>query len=248
MKRLSVVIPAYNEASFIAEVLSRVTDVNVENEGFEKEIIVVDDGSTDNTAAIVRTFSEIKLVTKPNGGKGSAVQAGIHEASGEYILIQDADMEYYPEDYLPMLRALNEHPRKAAVYGSRPLGLLREKGFFTWLPGKHPEQDMVSWLGNIVLGLETLILFGRLITDNLTAYKLYPAAPLKNHEFVTSGFEGDHEITSLLLRHGYDILEVPIRYAPRSVEEGKKIRGRDGVIAMWTFLRCRFSRGDSWRK
>ena len=248
MRRLSVIIPAYNEATFIAEVLTRVTSVDVSAEGFEKEVIVVDDGSTDGTASIVRSFTEVKLISKSNGGKGSAVQAGIREASGEYILIQDADMEYYPEDYLSMLHALNEHPRKAAVYGSRPLRLLQERGFFTWLPGKHPAQGVVSWFGNIVLGLETLVLFGRFITDNLTAYKLYPAEPLKGHSFITSRFEGDHEITSLLLRQRYDILEVPIRYAPRSVEEGKKIRGRDGLIAIWTFLRCRFSRGASWRK
>lgn len=246
MKRLSIVIPAYNEGAYIAEVLKRVAATDVSGEGFEKEILVVDDGSTDNTANIAREFAGTRLISKPNGGKGSAVQAGIRAATGEYILIQDADLEYDPKDYVPMLRALNTHGPKAAVYGSRPLGVLRERGFFSWLPGKHPAQGLAPWLGNLVLGLETLLLFGRFITDNLTAYKLYPAAPLKAHNFVTSGFEGDHEITSLLLRQGYDILEVPISYAPRSVAEGKKIRGRDGWIAVRTFIRCRFSRKSPW--
>lgn len=243
MKRLSVIIPAYNEAPSIPELLRRVLAVDTALVGFEKEIILVDDGSTDGTADIARKFEGITVLTKVNGGKGSAVQAGIRVASGDVLLIQDADMEYYPEDYLAMLQALGEDG-KTAVYGSRPLGQIVRRGWFVWLPGKHPKQGTGPWLMNLGLCVETLLLFGRIITDNLTAYKLYPAAPLKRHTFVTSGFEGDHEITCLLLRHGYRIVEVPIDYAPRSVEEGKKIRMRDGVIALWTFLRCRFAGGD----
>jgi glycosyltransferase involved in cell wall biosynthesis len=240
MKKLSIVIPAFNEEKYIADVLKRVKEVDISRNGFEKDIIVVNDGSTDATASLVEKFEGVKLISKSNGGKGSAVQRGIQESSGDWLLIQDADLEYFPEDYVTLLEAL-DIDKKTAVYGSRPMGQIRERGW-KGLPGKHPSQGFGAWLMNAILTLEVFVLYGKWITDNLTAYKLYPAQILKRHNFVTSGFEGDHEITALLIRSGIKIKEVPIRYSPRNVKEGKKIRMRDGFIALWTLLRCRFTR------
>ena len=253
MKKISIIIPAYNEASFIEELLYRVEAVSLSSEGFDKqtydnyEIIIVDDGSTDSTADLAEKHSSVLVIRKENGGKGSAVQAGIKNATGDWILIQDADLEYNPDDYIPIVRSLNKYGDKTAVYGSRFLGQIREHGFCRVFPGKHPLQGLGPWFMNIILCLESFILFGKIITDNLTGYKLYPAMLLKQHSFVTSGFEGDHEITCLLLRKGYAIQEVPIQYTPRTQEEGKKIRMRDGFIALWTFVRCRFARGKAWQ-
>lgn len=237
MKVLSVIIPAYNEEAYIATLLSRIAAVDTERHGFRMEVIVVNDGSKDRTEEIVRGFGSngILCVTQHNQGKGRAVQRGIAEASGDYILVQDADLEYDPQDY-PAL--LSELAHADVVYGSRTLGqmLLRK----SWTPGRHPRQGLGPWVAGVLLTCWTFLLYGRWISDTLTAYKLYPAKALKNMRIVTSGFETDHEITARLIRAGLRIAEVPIAYDPRSSEEGKKIKPRDGFIAVWTLLRFRF--------
>lgn len=242
MPLVSIVIPAYNEENFIAEVLRRIAEVPLKSIGFNSEILVIDDGSTDATAAVVEASSRpnIRLLRQPrNLGKGAAVQRGIKEAKGEWILIQDADLEYDPMAYLPMLQAIGSQS-EVSVYGSRFLGQIEENGWLRVFPGRHPRQGLGPWAANVVLGLVTLLLYGRYITDNLTAYKIYPAAFVKSLAFTTTGFEGDHEITSRLLQARYTIKEIPIAYEPRSVEEGKKIRAIDGIIGFWTFVRLRF--------
>jgi glycosyltransferase involved in cell wall biosynthesis len=239
MPLLSIVIPAYNEAQFIGTLLQRILAVPTEPLGFEKELIVVDDGSNDKTAEIARGFANVKVFSQfPNQGKGKAVQRGIHESSGSYILIQDADLEYDPMDYLTLLRALG--PRTDAVYGSRILGQTREAPRSRVYPGRHPQQAFGPWLAGQLLTLWTYLLYGKWITDTLTAYKLYPAAAVRSMRVRTSGFETDHEITAKLIRGGYRIVEVPISYFPRNVEAGKKIKPRDGFIAVWTLLKFRF--------
>jgi len=239
MKRLSIVIPAYNEAAWIGELLDRIAQVDTAPLGFEKEILVVNDGSSDATESIARGFesSGVKCFNQvPNQGKGRAVQRGIRESTGDFILVQDADLEYDPADYLPMLAALSASD---VVYGSRVLGEFRRRGW-TLTPGRHPEQGIGPWLAGGILSLLTLLLYGRWISDTLTAYKLYPAAALKAMKLETSGFETDHEITARLIRQRLRIAEVPIHYHPRSRSEGKKIKPRDGWIAIVTLLRFRF--------
>jgi dolichol-phosphate mannosyltransferase len=245
MPVLSIVIPAYNESAFIHTLLERIVAVPVEQLGFQKELVVVNDGSKDNTEEMARRFAEsctlapIRVFTQvPNQGKGKAVQRGIRESSGDYILIQDADLEYDPNDYLTLLEGLKTAD---VVYGSRTLGQYRAKTGSELLPGKHPDQGVGAWVAGVLLTLWTLLLYGRWITDTLTAYKLYPAAVLKDMPLRTSGFETDHEITAKLIRRGLRIQETPIAYFPRSREEGKKIKASDGFIAVWTLLRFRFS-------
>lgn len=237
MPKVSIVVPAYNEEAFIGTLLDLVLSVDTESLGFSKEIIVVDDGSKDGTSALVRRFSGVRLVQQKNQGKGRAVQRGIQEATGDYILVQDADLEYDPADYIPMLAKLAN--LGGAVYGSRTLGQLRENGW-TLTPGRHPRQLFGPWVANLLLTLWTFLLYGRWITDTLTGYKIYPREFFSRVEIVTRGFETDHEITAKLIRLGIPIHEVPISFSPRSEEEGKKIRARDGLIAVWTLLRFRF--------
>jgi dolichol-phosphate mannosyltransferase len=240
MPVLSVVIPAYNEGAFIGTLLDRIMAVPTESVGFQKEIIVVDDGSKDNTGEIARSRTGVRCFTQvPNQGKGKAVQRGIRESTGDYILIQDADLEYDPNDYLPILKALNAK-NADVVYGSRTLGQWTSRPRRVLFPGRHAEQSLGPWVAGVLLTLWTAMIYGRWITDTLTAYKLYPGPVVKAMQLRTSGFETDHEITAKLIRLGKKIVEVPISYYPRSREEGKKIKPSDGLIAVWTLLRFRF--------
>jgi dolichol-phosphate mannosyltransferase len=231
-------MPAYNEEAFIGQVLQTILDVDIEKTGFKKEIIVVNDGSKDGTEAVVRGFSQVRLINQvPNQGRGAALKRGILEASGDYIVFQDADLEYDPNDYPEMLAVLQSGP--AVVYGNRLAGVIREhgRGFF---PGKHPNQSIAPWAAALVVRAWTSLLVGRWVPDMFSGIKLYPAKPLKQLKLDTSGFELDHEITVKLYRLGVKFDETPIHYNPRSVEEGKKIRARDGIIALWTVLLYRF--------
>ncbi|MBF0369282.1 MAG: glycosyltransferase family 2 protein [Magnetococcales bacterium] len=239
MKKLSIIVPAYNEAAFIVPLLEKIQGIPTEKLGYEKEIIVVDDGSQDDTADLARGFDGVRVIQQPNQGKGRAVQRGGRESTGEWLLVQDADLEYDPDDYLPMLEALGKGGL-VSVYGSRPLGVMRERGWGVF-PGRHARQGIGPWGMNWVLAGVCLLLYGRWITDLLTAYKLYPAHLVKSFTVRTHGFETDHELTAKLIRSGVKIIEIPIAYEPRSLEEGKKIRPIDGLIAVWTLLKFRWA-------
>ncbi|MEK7060615.1 MAG: glycosyltransferase family 2 protein [Patescibacteria group bacterium] len=226
MKKFSVIIPVYNEKTTVEEVLTRVSQTKVV--GWEKEIIIIDDGSTDGTQEILKTWvKKVEVIfKKKNEGKGSAVTIGITMATGDIILIQDADLEYSPSDY-PILLAPFENGRVHVVYGSRFLG-------------GHLSTMFVYALGNKFVTLVTNILYNTNITDMETGYKVFDASVLKNIRIKAKRFDFEPEITAKVLRSGFQIYEVPISYFGRKFSEGKKLTWRDGVTALFTLLRLRF--------
>ncbi|HVD90706.1 MAG TPA: glycosyltransferase family 2 protein [Vicinamibacterales bacterium] len=228
MKTLSVVIPAYNEERFIGTLLERIKAVDLGPLGVTTELVVVDDCSKDRTAAIVEGVADVRLIRMPkNGGKGRAVRAGIAAATGELLIIQDADLEYDPQDYVPMVRALLDG-RADIIYGSRYLGR-----------GRHANQSLGAYLGGRSLSVVAWLFTGQFLTDTVTAFKLFRREELAALPLETSGFELDHEITARMIARGKTIAEVPIRYYPRSRQEGKKIGPRDWFIGARTFWRYR---------
>jgi len=225
---LSIVIPAYNEERFIGTLLTQIKAVDLSRFSLQKEIIVVDDCSKDRTAAIVDAEPGVTLLRmEKNGGKGQAVRAGIARATGDYLIIQDADLEYDPNDYVPMLDALLSR-RGNVVYGSRYMA-----------GGRHANQSLAAYLGGRSLSVIALLFTRTWLTDTVTAYKLFKREELAALPLETSGFELDHEITSRMVARGARIVEVPIHYSPRSKTEGKKIGLRDWFIGFRTFWRYR---------
>ena len=221
-QKIVVVMPAYNAANTLERVYADVA------KDYVHEIIVVDDCSKDRTAEIAASVPAVTLKRLPaNGGKGRAVRAGIALATGEYLIIQDADLEYDPNDYVPMLQALLSG-RADVVYGSRYMGR-----------GRHTNQSLAAYLGGRSLSLAALAFTGRYLTDTVTALKLFHRNQIAALELETSGFELDHEITARMAHRGARFVEVPIRYSPRSREEGKKIGMRDWFVAVRTFARYR---------
>jgi dolichol-phosphate mannosyltransferase len=228
MSTLSIVIPAYNEERFIGRLLEQIKGVDLAPLGIRTEIIVVDDCSTDRTAEIVSALPGVRLHRmERNGGKGRAVRAGIASATGEYLIIQDADLEYDPQDYIAMMQALLDG-RADIVYGSRYLGR-----------GRYPNQSIAAYLGGRSLSAVAWLFTGRYLTDTVTALKLFRREELAALPLETSGFELDHEITARMLARKRRIVEVPIRYYPRSREEGKKIGAKDWFIGTRTFWKYR---------
>ena len=228
MPTLSIVIPAYNEERFIGTLLDQIQAVDLAALGIARQIIVVDDCSSDRTAEIAGSVPGVTLKQMSvNGGKGKAVRTGISLATGEYLIIQDADLEYDPNDYVPMLKALLSG-KGDVVYGSRYLGR-----------GRHANQSLAAYMGGRSLSLVAWVFTGRYLTDTVTALKLFHRDQLAQITLETSGFELDHEITAKMARRGARFVEVPIHYLPRSREEGKKIGLRDWFIAIRTFARHR---------
>jgi dolichol-phosphate mannosyltransferase len=228
MKVLSIVIPAYNEERFIATLLERIQAVDLSPAGYQREIIVIDDCSKDRTAEIVAGVPGVRLIRQPaNGGKGSAVRAGIAVATGDDVIIQDADLEYDPADHLVMLREVVERGA-TVVYGSRYLAT-----------GKHARQSWTAYLGGRSLSVACWLATGQHLTDTVTALKLFPRTLIQSIDLVTGGFELDHEISAKVMARGVRIVEVPVQYFPRTRAEGKKIGWRDWFVAVKTFWRFR---------
>jgi glycosyltransferase involved in cell wall biosynthesis len=225
---LSIVIPAYNEERFLGTLLGQIAQVDLAGLGVEKEVIVVDDCSRDRTAEIASGIPGVRLHRLPvNRGKGGAVRAGLALATGDYVIIQDADLEYDPGDYVAMMQVILDG-RGDVVYGSRYLSR-----------GRYAGQSWMAYLGGRSLSLVCRLCTGTYLTDTVTALKLFPRHVLTGLTLTTSGCELDHESTAMVLARGLRIVEVPVRYYPRSREEGKKIGARDWFIGTRTFVRFR---------
>jgi glycosyltransferase involved in cell wall biosynthesis len=228
--KVSVLIPAYNEARTIASCLEAVYS---RNPGRDLEVIVVDDGSTDGTFEAAKAAARpgtVVLKHEKNSGKGTAIRTALAKATGEVVLIQDADLEYDPADYARLLEPI-EAGRAEVVYGSRHLS-----------PGNERSYARYYWGGRLVSAW-TNLLYGSAITDEPTCYKVFKTSLLRSFDLTCTGFEFCPEATAKTLLRGVPILEVPISYRPRRIEEGKKIRWHDGIEALWTLLKLRCSRG-----
>lgn len=232
--KISILIPVYNEFLTLPLVVERVLAAPLPA-GCEKEIVLIDDGSTDGTSELVERYrnSPLMLVHQSivNFGKGAALRIGIAKATGEILMVQDGDLEYDPADYIKVLQPIVDG-RSEVVYGSRFLGGVRG-------------MKRRNWIANKILTLAANVLFGAGITDEATAYKAFTRRAIESVDLKCVRFEFCPEVTAKLRRLGYTIAEVPISYNPRGILEGKKIRWQDGVEALWTLIKYRFktSRG-----
>jgi glycosyltransferase involved in cell wall biosynthesis len=222
---LSVVMPAYNELATIDEIIARVVSVPIKT-----ELIVVDDCSTDGTrerlVELQREYGFTLLLQERNQGKGAALRRGFAAVTGNIVVIQDADLEYSPEE-LPMLAELIIEGRADVVYGSRFLG-------------RHRVFMFTHYVGNRIVTLLTNVLYNTMLTDMETCYKVMRREVLDSMNLTSNGFGIEPEMTAKIFKRGYRVYEIPISYDGRSYEEGKKISWRDGVVALWVLLRHRF--------
>ena len=246
--KLSIIIPVFNEEKTIISVLKKITQLRIPS--VDKEIIIVDDGSTDSSSSLISNFSVRQAQDKKlqiskyknykfikhekNLGKGAAVITGIKNATGDYVTIQDADLEYDPSYFLYLIIPIKKG-KATVVYGTRLKRLPHlfneeKKGLF-----------MLHYLGNRFLSLITSVLYGQWITDMETCYKIFPRSALKGMKLNARGFEFEPEITAKLLKKGYKIVELPISTVPRDYKEGKKLHTfRDGAKALWALSKYRF--------
>lgn len=223
--KLSVIIPVFNEKKTISQVLSQVSKTKL-----VYEIIVVDDGSTDGTTKILKNYKSskrIKIVFKENNlGKGAAIKSGIKYLTGDYLIVQDADLEYDPKDFKKLINPVLEG-KALVVYGSRFTG--EHRNLFFW-----------HMLANKTLTLLTNILYDTTLSDMETCYKLIPVDLIKKIKLKSNCFAFEPEITAKILKQGIRIYEVPISYAGREYRDGKKITFWDGAIAFWALFKYRF--------
>lgn len=237
---LSVIIPVYNEEKTIREIVDRVKKIDI-----PKEIIIVDDGSKDSTPAILgemkgvsdsypNTNNQLVIIHKKNGGKGSALKAGIGAARGDIIIFQDADLEYDPDDYHAMINPIISREARVTI-GSR---LARKQNI--WAGGAPTLRYLFNHIGVRFINALTNWLYWNKATDYEGCYKAFRADLIKSIPLTTDGFEIDNEIVCKILRLGVKIKEVPIRYYPRSYKDGKKIKAKDGLKMLWTIIKWRF--------
>jgi glycosyltransferase involved in cell wall biosynthesis len=229
-RTLSVITPVFNERTTVAEVIRRMRAVELPD-SLVLQIIVVDDGSSDGSDKVLDALEDSTVHVihhKVNQGKGAAIRTGLAEAKGDLLLIQDADLEYDPEDWPRLLDPILRGKARI-VYGSR----------FT---GEHKNMMPLHWLGNKTLSLVTNILYSSTLSDMETCYKLFDAQVIEGLTVVSNRFDFEPEITAKVLRRGFRIYEVPISYAGREPDEGKKITWRDGFMALRALVKFRFTR------
>lgn len=228
---ISVLIPVYNEIQFLRQLLAKVDQTDLCS--LRKEVILVDDGSTDGTRELLKTIAEerpdylVRFHTH-NQGKGAALRTAIKEASGDIIIIQDADLEYDPKDYPELIQLLLDG-QADVVYGSRLSSGKPVRAF-----------NVLHYFGNKFLTLITNILYNTTLTDMETCYKAFRADVIKPINIRSNRFDFEPEITAKVLKAGYKLYEAPISYFGRNAEEGKKITWRDGFSAIWALVRFRF--------
>lgn len=224
--KLSIIIPVYNERKYFLTLLNKVKKVNLGK--IKKEIIIVEDCSTDGTREMLKKLKDksVKIIfQEKNGGKGTAVRTGLKHVTGDIIIIQDADLEYDPNEYTKLIKPILEG-RTKVVYGNRIHKGQRHRYYF-------------FYLGNILISLFTTILYGKKINDVETCYKMFTKDVIKGMKLRGKTFDLDPEITAKILRKT-KIIEVPINYKSRSIDEGKKISWKDGVMALWYLTKYRF--------
>ena len=224
--KLSVIVPVFDERNTVVEIVRRMRAVDLP---VELEIVIVDDGSTDGTRDVLRQLgdSTVRVIThEANRGKGAAIRSGLAQVQGDLVLVQDADLEYDPEDW-PKLLAPILRGKARVVYGSR----------FT---GERRNMLFLHWVGNRFLSLITNVLYNTTLSDMETCYKLFDRELIDSITLRAMRFEFEPEVTAKILRRGIRIYEVPISYTGREFDEGKKITWRDGFIALWTLVKYRF--------
>ncbi|HQR36697.1 MAG TPA: glycosyltransferase family 2 protein [Blastocatellia bacterium] len=227
---LSILMPVYNEASTLHEIIAKVEAVNLGD--VRKELIIVDDGSKDGTRELLKDMAESSkhkiYFHGQNMGKGAALRTALHYAEGDIILIQDADLEYDPAEYVELVKPILEG-RADVVYGSRLTGGKVARAFNFW-----------HLLGNKMLTFVTNILYNATLTDMETCYKVFRADVVKNIQIKSNKFDFEPEITAKILKRKYKLYEMPISYYGRDFDEGKKITWKDGFGAIWALVKYRF--------